>query len=132
MTAEAPPDPLSVDGVAAPGQALEADHVSRWYGNVVAVNDISFSLGAGIHGLLGPNGAGKSTILHMLAGFLEPSNGEVRVLGEPAWRNPAAYSRIGLVPEREAVYPVLTGWEFVLLSAKLQKLADPEEATRRA
>jgi len=50
--------------------AVEADHVSRWYGNIVAVNDISFSLTSGITGLLGPNGAGKSTMLHMLAGFL--------------------------------------------------------------
>ena len=132
MTAEALYQPPSVDGISPPRQALEVDRVSRWYGNVVAVNDVSFSLGPGIHGLLGPNGAGKSTILHMLAGFLEPSNGEVRVLGEPAWRNPGAYARIGLVPEREAVYPFLTGWEFVLLSAKLQRLPDPESATRRA
>src|SRR5690606_22139489 len=80
----------------------------------------------------GPNGAGKSTLLHMLSGFLEPSNGAVRVLGQNIWRNPALYADIGLVPEREAVYPFLTGWEFVLLSAKLHRLPDPEEATRRA
>ncbi len=132
MTTEIRPHSETLDGARRPDQALEVDHVSRWYGNVVAVNDVSFSLGPGIHGLLGPNGAGKSTILHMLAGFLQPSNGEVRVLGAPAWRNPAAYARIGLVPEREAVYPFLTGWEFVLLNAQLQKLPDPEAASRRA
>jgi len=108
------------------------EHVSKWYGNVVAVNDISFELGPGITGLLGPNGAGKSTILHMLSGFLQPSAGEIRVLGQPAWRNPEMYRQVGLVPEREAVYPFLTGWQFVLQSAKLHGLPDPEAAARRA
>lgn len=112
--------------------AVECDHVSRWYGNIVAVNDISFSLSAGITGLLGPNGAGKSTMLHMLAGFLQPSAGAVRVLGQPAWGNPEMYRQVGLVPEREAVYPFLTGYEFVLDSARLHHLPDPEDATLRA
>ncbi|MBI5948292.1 MAG: ABC transporter ATP-binding protein [Chloroflexi bacterium] len=112
--------------------AVEVANVSRWYGNVVAVNDISFSLGTGITGLLGPNGAGKSTLLHMLSGFLQPSAGAVTVLGQPAWRNPALYREIGLVPEREAVYPFLTGREFVLASARLQRLPDPEAATAKA
>ncbi|MCC6959026.1 MAG: ABC transporter ATP-binding protein [Dehalococcoidia bacterium] len=112
--------------------AIECDHVSRWYGNIVAVNDISFSLRAGITGLLGPNGAGKSTMLHMLAGFLQPSAGAVRVLGQPAWGNPEMYRQVGLVPEREAVYPFLTGYEFVLDSARLHHLPDPEDATLRA
>lgn len=111
---------------------LEVDHVSRWYGNVVAVNDISFSLRPGITGLLGPNGAGKSTLLHMLSGFLAPSNGDVRVLGKPAWRNPELYRLVGLVPEREAVYPFLTGFEFVRLSAQLHGLPDPDAAARLA
>ena len=106
--------------------------VSRWYGNVVAVNGISFELGAGVTGLLGPNGAGKSTLLHMLSGFLSPSAGDVEVLGESPWRNPAVYRRLGLVPERESVYGLLTGYEFVLLNARLQGLADPHEAARRA
>lgn len=112
--------------------AVEVDHVSRWYGNIVAVNDISFSLGGGITGLLGPNGAGKSTILHMLAGFLRPSSGNVRVFGEAAWQNPEMYKRIGLVQERESIYPFLTGMEFVLDSARLHHLADPHAAAVKA
>ena len=112
--------------------AIEVTNVSRWYGNIVAVNGISFSLQAGVTGLLGPNGAGKSTLLHMLSGFLAPSAGSVNVLGESAWKNPAMYARVGLVPERESVYPFLTGYEFVLLSAKLHKLADPAAAAARA
>ncbi len=112
--------------------AVEFDHVSRWYGNIVAVNDISFSLNAGITGLLGPNGAGKSTMLHMLAGFLQPSAGSVKVLGEPAWGHPDMYRRVGLVPERESVYPFLTGYEFVRDSARLHHLPNPEDATLKA
>ncbi len=112
--------------------AIEVINVSRWYGNIVAVNDISFRLGPGITGLLGPNGAGKSTMLHMLSGFLKPSTGELRVFGEPAWENPGIYRRIGLVPEREAIYPFLTGYEFVRLAAELHGLPDPDAAARRA
>jgi ABC-2 type transport system ATP-binding protein len=111
---------------------VELVNVSRWYGNVVAVNEISFELRPGITGLLGPNGAGKSTILHMISGFLAPSAGAVRVLGQPAWRNVALYRDIGLVPERESVYPFLSGYEFVLLSARLHGLPDPEGAAARA
>ncbi len=111
---------------------IEVVNVSRWYGNVVAVNDVSFSLGPGITGLLGPNGAGKSTILHMTAGFLRPSKGTVRIAGRPAWRNHEMYANVGLVPEKEAVYPFLTGYQFVLLNAKLYGLSDPAGAARRA
>jgi ABC-2 type transport system ATP-binding protein len=116
---------------AAPAR-LALEHASRWYGNVVAVNDVSFSLGAGITSLLGPNGAGKTTILHMLAGLLRPSAGRVLLDGQPAWRNPTVYRLVGLVPEREAVYDFLTGREFVEMCARLQRLPDPAGAARRA
>ena len=115
-----------------PGPAVEVVNVSRWYGNVVAVNDVSFSLGPGITGLLGPNGAGKSTILHIAAGLLRPSRGTVRIGGRPVWGNQAMYRDVGLVPDKETVYPFLTGYQFVLLSAKLHGLDDPAEAARRA
>jgi ABC-2 type transport system ATP-binding protein len=115
-----------------PAPALAVDHVSRWYGNVVAVNDISFALGPGVTGLLGPNGAGKSTLLHLMAGLLRPSAGQVQVEGLTAWGRPEMYAHIGLVPEREAVHNFLTGYEFALLNAKLQRLADPVAAAHRA
>ncbi|MGC4852890.1 ABC transporter ATP-binding protein [Micromonospora sp. DT4] len=111
---------------------LSLTGVSRWYGNVVAVNDISMTLGPGVTGLLGPNGAGKTTLLHMMAGFLSPSRGTVTLDDEPTWRNPDVYRRLGLVSEREAVQSFLTAYEFVLASAKLHRLADPAAAARRA
>jgi ABC-2 type transport system ATP-binding protein len=111
---------------------VELAGVSRWYGNVVAVNDISMSLGPGVTGLLGPNGAGKTTLLHMMAGLLAPSRGTVTIDGRPAWRNPDIYRTLGLVSEREAVYGFLSGYEFVLASARLHRLADPVAAARRA
>jgi ABC-2 type transport system ATP-binding protein len=112
--------------------AIELVHVARWYGNVVAVNDITFALGTGVTGLLGPNGAGKTTLLHLLAGFLAPSAGEVKVLGRHPHRDPSVYRQIGLVPEREAVYPFLTGLDYVTFNARLHGLSDPKDAARKA
>ncbi|GAA2627122.1 ABC transporter ATP-binding protein [Dactylosporangium fulvum] len=111
---------------------VDLKHVSRWYGNVVAVNDVSMTLGPGVTGLLGPNGAGKTTLLHMMSGFLAPSKGELTVGGAPAWRNPDVYKTLGLVSERESVHGFLSGKEFVLASARLHRLPHPEEAARRA
>jgi ABC-2 type transport system ATP-binding protein len=111
---------------------LELAQVSRWFGNVVAVNDVTMRLGPGVTGLLGPNGAGKSTLIHMMAGFLAPSAGSVTLDGRPLYRDPEIYRDVGLVPEREEMYDALTGWDFVLANARLHKLADPEAAARRA
>jgi ABC-2 type transport system ATP-binding protein len=111
---------------------LELRDVSRWYGNVVAVNGITMTVGPGVTGLLGPNGAGKSTLIHMMGGFLPPSSGQVGIDGRPIWKNPSVYRDIGLVPEREAAYDFLTGRQFVRSMAKLHKLADPGAATERA
>lgn len=117
---------------AAPGAAVVMQNVSLWYGNVVAVNDVSFSLGAGITGLLGPNGAGKTTVLHMMAGLLRPSAGAVAISGEAPAGNSEIYRQIALVPERESVHAFLTGFEFVRMSARLQQLDDPDDAAARA
>jgi ABC-2 type transport system ATP-binding protein len=118
MTAESP-----AATPATASTAIEVANASRWYGNVVAVNDVSFRLDGGITGLLGPNGAGKSTILHMLAGFLAPSSGAVTVDGRATMGHPELYRLIGLVPEREAVYPFLTGRQFVEANARLQGMS---------
>jgi ABC-2 type transport system ATP-binding protein len=111
---------------------LDLDAVSRWFGNIVAVNDVSMRIGPGVTGLLGPNGAGKSTLINMMAGFLAPSAGAVTLDGAPVWGDEQIYRSLGLVPEREEVYDALTGWDFVLANARLHRLADPEGAARRA
>ncbi len=110
--------------------ALEA--TSRWYGNVVAVNGISMTVGPGVTGLLGPNGAGKTTIIALMSGFLAPSAGTVTLDGTAVWRHTDAYRAIGLVPERELSFGYLTGRQFVLANAELHGLPDPGAATERA
>jgi ABC-2 type transport system ATP-binding protein len=137
-TAATPPPAAAPTASSAVGVA--ADHVppvavsgvSRWYGNVVAVNEVSFDLEPGITGLLGPNGAGKSTLLHLMAGFLAPSAGSVTVHGRPSFGDPTVYRDIGLVPEREAYYAFLTGLEFVEANARLQGVRDAHSAAARA
>ncbi|MDQ4054010.1 MAG: ABC transporter ATP-binding protein [Actinomycetota bacterium] len=107
---------------------IRLDHVSRWYRNVVAVNDVSMTIEPGVTGLLGPNGAGKSTLIAMMSGFLAPSTGTVTLDGEPLWRNESIYRKIGLVPEREALFDYLTGRQFVVANAELHGLPEPGAA----
>jgi ABC-2 type transport system ATP-binding protein len=111
---------------------VELEQVSRWFGNVVAVNDVTMQLRPGVTGLLGPNGAGKSTLIHMMAGFLAPSSGSITLDGRPLYRDPEIYREVGLVPEREEMYDTVSGWDFVLANAKLHRLTDPKAAARRA
>ncbi len=128
-----PIDPLTLPGVAGGiAPTITVEHVSKWYGDVVAVSDVSFGVTPGVTGLLGPNGAGKSTLLKMIAGLISTSTGGIKIDGLPARGKPAAYRRIGLVPEQEELYPHLTGREFVRLNAILQKLPDLDVATERA
>jgi ABC-2 type transport system ATP-binding protein len=119
----------SVITTAAP---LVFEGVSHWYGDVVAVNDISCTVSAGITGLLGPNGAGKSTLLQLAAGLLSPSNGTVRVYGETPADRPGIFTRVALVPEREALPGTMTARAFVSARAALLGIRDIDDATRRA
>ena len=111
---------------------IDLDHVSRWYRNVVAVNDVTMTIGPGVTGLLGPNGAGKSTLIALMSGFLAPSTGDVTLDGEPLWRNEQVYRKIGLVPEREALFDYLTGRQFVVANTELHGLPDPGAASHAA
>jgi ABC-2 type transport system ATP-binding protein len=108
------------------------EHVSKWYGDIVAVSDVSFGVTPGVTALLGPNGAGKSTCLKMISGLLATSGGTITILGEPARGKPHTYKRLGLVPEQEQLYPFLTGREFVRMNAILQRLPNVDAATDRA
>lgn len=111
---------------------LVFDRVSHWYGDVVAVNDVTCTIDAGITGLLGPNGAGKSTLLQMAAGLLAPSGGTVQVYGESPVGRPSIFRRVALVPEREALPPMLSARAFVEARATLLGLRDPRGAATRA
>jgi ABC-2 type transport system ATP-binding protein len=111
---------------------LMFDGVSHWYGEVVAVNDITTTVQAGITGLLGPNGAGKSTLLQLAAGLLSPSNGSVRVYGESPANRAATFARVALVPERESLPGMMTPRAFVAARAALLGLSDVDGATKRA
>jgi ABC-2 type transport system ATP-binding protein len=101
---------------------LVAEHVSKWYGQVIGLNDVSVTVPSGITGLLGPNGAGKSTFMKLITGQLRPSKGHVTVLGQPIWRNPALYFHIGFCPEQDAFYDRMTGLEWVAALARLNGL----------
>jgi ABC-2 type transport system ATP-binding protein len=98
------------------------DGVSKWYGNVIGLNKLTLHVGPGVTGLLGPNGAGKSTLLQLATGQLRPSQGTVRVLGQPVWNNPALMHVIGLCPEQDAFYEWMTGFDFVRTCARLTGL----------
>ena len=111
---------------------IDVDSVSKWFGNVVGVNDVSIRVHPGITGLLGPNGAGKTTLLHMIAGLAKPSDGEVRLLGEHVRDNPRLYRRLGFMSENEAVYGFYTGREFVEFAARLHGLSPLAPAVDRA
>jgi ABC-2 type transport system ATP-binding protein len=113
---------------------IAADHVSKWYGQVIGLNDVSVSVPPGITGLLGPNGAGKSTFMKLITGQLKPSKGALTVLGEPIWRNPHLYFQIGFCPEQDAFYERMTGLEWVTALVRLNGLGErqADEAARRA
>ena len=117
---------------AGPRATIVIDGISKWFGGVVAVNEVSVDIFPGITGLLGPNGAGKTTLMHTTAGLMAPSDGNVTVLDERVRGNPSIYRRLGVMTEHEAVYPFLTGRKFVELNARLYGVDDVAAATARA
>jgi ABC-2 type transport system ATP-binding protein len=108
------------------GAILTSANLSKWYGQVIGLNDVSVSVPPGITGLLGPNGAGKSTFMKLITGQLRPSKGEVKVLGEPIWGNSDLYFRIGFCPEQDSFYDRMTGLEWVMALVRLNGLSDAE------
>jgi len=105
---------------------VTAHHVSKWYGQIIGLNDVSLTVPPGITGLLGPNGAGKSTFLKLVTGQLKASKGTISVLGEPIWGNPALYFRIGFCPEQDAFYDRMTGLEWVTALVRLNGMGEAE------
>ena len=115
-----------------PEPTIRVDNVSKWFGNVVAVNEVSLEIAPGITGLLGPNGAGKTTLLHMMTGLSATSRGTITVLGQPARGDTQLYRQIGVMTEHQAVYDFYTGREFVEFSARMHKLDDIPDAVQKA
>jgi ABC-2 type transport system ATP-binding protein len=108
--------------------------VSKWYGQVIGLNDVSVTVPHGVTGLLGPNGAGKSTFMKLITGQLRPSKGTVHVLGEPIWGNPRLFFQIGFCPEQDAFYERMTGLEWITALVRLNGLDEKQadDAARRA
>jgi ABC-2 type transport system ATP-binding protein len=109
---------------------VEIMGLSKWYGQVIGVNDITLSISSGITGLLGPNGAGKSTLLKLMVGLLKPSRGGITVLGEPVWNNPDLNRRVGYCSEQDAFYDNMTGFQFVVNLARLNGYSRQEAEGR--
>ncbi len=108
---------------------VEAAHLSKWYGQVIGLNDVSVVVPPGITGLLGPNGAGKSTFMKLITGQLKPSKGTIRVMGEPIWGNPKLFFRIGFCPEQDAFYERMTGLEWLTALVRLNGYGEAEAAS---
>jgi ABC-2 type transport system ATP-binding protein len=111
------------------GAVIDAQQVSKWYGQVIGLNDVTVAVPRGITGLLGPNGAGKSTFMKLVTGQLKPSKGRVTVFGEPIWGNAALFFRIGFCPEQDAFYDRMTGLEWVTALVRLNGLDDGSART---
>ncbi len=105
---------------------VEATHLSKWYGQVIGLNDVNVRVPRGITGLLGPNGAGKSTFMKLITGQLRPSKGQITVFGEPIWGNPALFFRIGFCPEQDAFYDRMTGLEWVQALVRLNGYSEAQ------
>ena len=114
------------------GPVIRVEGVSRWFGSVVAVSDITFDVAPGITGLLGPNGAGKTTLLRMITGLAETSSGTVTVFGERVRDNPPLYRRMGVMSEHETVYGFMKGRDFVRMMGRLRGVQDLDDAVDRA
>jgi ABC-2 type transport system ATP-binding protein len=107
------------------GAAVEVSNVSKWFGDTVALSDVSFTLRPGVTGLLGHNGAGKSTMLALLSGFSTPSQGTVRVLGTDPRTDPGVHRGLGVVPDSDGLWPFLTARQTVQFLVRQRGGADP-------
>ncbi len=111
---------------------IRVDRVSRWFGSVVAVSDVTFDIVPGITGLLGPNGAGKTTLLRMITGLADVSDGTVTVFGQSVRNNPPLYRRLGVMSEHETVYGFMKGRDFVKMMARLRGVTNIDVAVDKA
>lgn len=109
---------------------IETKNLSRWYGNVLGLSDVSLQIEQGISGILGPNGAGKSTFLKLITGQIKPNIGFVRIKGKKVWNNYKLFSEIGFCPEQDSFYEELSGWRFLTNLLRLHHFSKPEIKAR--
>ena len=109
---------------------VEAVELSRWYGIVMGLNHVDFTVPAGITGFVGPNGAGKSTLIQIITGQLQPSSGTLTVFGEEPYNNPSILGRIGYCPERESVHTELRPLDWLRGLALLSGIPSGEVSDR--
>lgn len=109
---------------------VETKNLSKWYGNVLGLSDVSLQIEQGIIGILGPNGAGKSTFLKLITGQIKPNIGLARIKGQRIWNNYALFSTIGFCPERDFFYEEMTGWQFITSLLKLHHFSESEVRSR--
>lgn len=111
---------------------VDLEGVSRWYGQVIGVNDVTCSIGPGLTALLGMNGAGKSTLMRLITGQLKPTTGRISVFGQEPFSNPEVYRRLGYCPEIDNFYEHYTGRRFVAFLARLSGMSAAEARARTA
>jgi ABC-2 type transport system ATP-binding protein len=111
---------------------IAADHLTKQYGSVVALDDISFTISEGITGILGENGAGKSTAIKILLGLVAPASGSATVLGENASENVVVRSRLGYMPEHDCLPGHVSAAEFLTHMAEVSGLPPSTARTRAA
>lgn len=109
---------------------ISLTRASRWYGQVIGINDVTCTIQAGLTALLGPNGAGKSTFMKLVTGQLRPTTGDVRVFNQRPFANTHVFRRIGYCPEIEALYDDMTGRSFVTMLAAMAGIAKAKRAER--
>jgi ABC-2 type transport system ATP-binding protein len=109
---------------------IQTKNLSRWYGNVLGLSDVTIDIEPGISGILGPNGAGKSTFLKLITGQIKPNIGSVRVKGQKVWNNYSLFSIIGFCPEQDSFYEEMSGWQFLVNLLKLDHFSDSEQEAR--
>ncbi len=109
---------------------IRAENLSKWYGEIRGVSGINLDIHSGIVGLIGPNGAGKTTFLNLCCGLLEPSQGKITILGEPAFTGTRFRRQLGVVSQKDAVYPFMTVLEFVTVLTELHGFSKREAKER--
>lgn len=109
---------------------VEARALSKWYGEVIGLNNFSLEVKHGITGIVGPNGAGKSTLFKLALGLIRPSAGEIEVLGEEPWKNPRLHASIGFCPDHESLPGEFTGREYLSLVGGLHAMKGPSLSGR--